>query len=599
MEGEQYKAFVKEAFIDSIRSVLIVDDDYPTFEEVLKRQVQLIGDNGTDEEKEWYRSPSQVKKVIDKFRAADPSLLVDIHDGSNVGIGEEVKAAKHLHQSDLLVLDYELDRNNRGDGTKAIEIARNVMVNDHFNLVIVHTKEDLDQVFRDMLIGVMGKASPFITEEERNRVNELIGIAEIDDEGITERLKTSMSVEHYLHFRNSDCVFPPNATDDAPSYDVFSSICREAGWAANEVLSQIARWALAERESQLAAKFNKSVSPGLSWSSGNRKWIRSDTVFVAFSNKGQGDDLLDELLNTLTAWVPRPSRLFLAILRAQIEKFGVVAESSALGNNHVLAHWYSRLLEEDGAARDFHISESVSRHSQQLLDFILPQVTEFACRLVSADAADEDSKSLCNAYFGVDLKDDKAAAQAKNEHNAFVCSKKVEGYHLATGHVFKAREGHWVCLSPLCDLVPGQVSTTHYGDIGKNLPFMAVRLQPVQQPASKDGQKKWKKWQNLVQSNRLIFLRLEGSIKAYCISDPENEGSAPHWFGLYAKNNGNFDEDNKSFRFLMMEVAGNHRPVLRQHDAEVVGQLRYEYALNLMQRLGATMTRVGLDFVGV
>lgn len=30
--------------------------------------------------------------------------------------------------------------------------------------------------------------------------------------------------------------------------------------------------------------------------------------------------------------------------------------------------------------------------------------------------------------------------------------------------------------------------------------------------------------------------------------------------------------------------------------AKIVGQLRYEYALNLIQKLGIEFTRIGLDF---
>lgn len=33
------------------------------------------------------------------------------------------------------------------------------------------------------------------------------------------------------------------------------------------------------------------------------------------------------------------------------------------------------------------------------------------------------------------------------------------------------------------------------------------------------------------------------------------------------------------------------------YSARVVAQLRYEYALNLVQRLGGTLTRIGLDYV--
>ena len=36
--------------------------------------------------------------------------------------------------------------------------------------------------------------------------------------------------------------------------------------------------------------------------------------------------------------------------------------------------------------------------------------------------------------------------------------------------------------------------------------------------------------------------------------------------------------------------------VLKHHMAKVVSQLRYEYAINLLQKLGVSLTRVGLDF---
>ena len=36
MDRDSIGGFIDEAFIDPIRSVLIVDDDYPTYDEILK-----------------------------------------------------------------------------------------------------------------------------------------------------------------------------------------------------------------------------------------------------------------------------------------------------------------------------------------------------------------------------------------------------------------------------------------------------------------------------------------------------------------------------------------------------------------------------------
>ena len=138
MANEHYSAFIEEAFIQPIRSVLIVDDDYPTFDEILETRMKINLGLEVEETKRWHGSPDNIKSLIDSFRSPDRALLVDIHDGSNVTFGEEANVAAHLHQSDLLVLDYELDKAKPRDGAKAIEIVRSVMRNDHFNLVIVH-----------------------------------------------------------------------------------------------------------------------------------------------------------------------------------------------------------------------------------------------------------------------------------------------------------------------------------------------------------------------------------------------------------------------------------------------------------------------------
>ena len=89
---------------------------------------------------------------------------------------------------------------------------------------------------------------------------------------------------------------------------------------------------------------------------------------------------------------------------------------------------------------------------------------------------------------------------------------------------------------------------------------------------------------------------MKGQIKSFCINDPGQANSAPHWFPLYAANFGVFEKD-MSIDISKIEM-GNSRLVTRKYRAQVIGQLRYEYAINLMQTLGANFTRVGLGFSG-
>ncbi|MEM5470775.1 response regulator receiver domain [Hoeflea sp. AS60] len=602
MASEHQRDFIKEAFIDPIRSVLIVDDDYPTFEEMADHQ---IAKNENRREplgrKKWLDEPARFRRVIDNFRNAHSPLMIDIHDGQNVEFDGETETIGYLNQSDLLVLDFHLDPTDQTDGSRAIKIARKVLGNHHFNLIVVHTRtDDISIAFRQMLKGLLPPAETFLTPDQETEALTLLQAAEEDDREILQKLQESIKDEQYLFFRKCGCKYPPVATTPsdgpfAPSYADFEALCQDLGWQA-ESISSVALFVMRGHEKKIAAELNPDTKSTLSWSGDGKTWIRSDAGFIAFSRKQDSDDLLDELLKALRAWRPRPSRLFLAKLRAQIEKFGVTAESNALGNNNVLAHWYKRLLDEDGESRDFYIGESLARHTELLLDFIKPEVQEFAGSLVEADANNgQTSNAVCAEYFNVNLADPTTQARARNEHNAFVCSKNVEGFHLTTGHVFKTEDDYWICLSPACDLVPGQKKSP---ETGTDMPFMAVRLQTAEEPAENAKADRWTRWYKQIQSNRFIFLRINDEHKVFCINSQHEEGSSPRVYPLYAKRGGNFSKGTKNFEFMKPERAANHRLVMKPYPAEVIAQLRYEYALNLLQKLGTSMTRIGLDFIG-
>lgn len=583
MAGEHYSAFVEEAFVKPIRSVLIVDDDYPTFDEMLDAEIAKDGDQ-LPKHKEWYKDPARIKKVIASFRTPKRPLLVDIHDGANVSSGDEIKIAAHLHQSDLLVLDYQLDKGKPGDGSLAIEIIRSLMRNDHFNLVVVHTSENLEVVFRDTLLSLMSPLPNRLLEEEVARAEALIVEGEDAVEGIGDRLQESVGVDQYVHSRRHQSTYLRTMGQSQQPYSNFRAECDKIGLTAEDQ-KLVLKYLLQKVEIALAGRLNPSAVSQLAWDDGGIKYIKTDSVFVAFSQKRGDDDLLAELLEALNAWKPRPSRLFLAKLRAEMDEYGVMAQSAALDNRHALAHWYRRLLAAGGADRRWLIAESVARHSDQLMDGILPRVEDFAARLIAAEAAAGLPEALSKEHFGVDLANAVEKVKAAREHNAFVSSKPPEGWHLTTGHVFVVGEDYWVCLSPACDTVPTQLSAAKLEAFGERLPFMAVKLIPADEAkASKD-----------VHSNRFVFLRIDGEVKSFCFNNPQSDASAPTWRTLYAEKRGMLSE---SFAFKVLVVERGARGLLqRKRDARVVSQLRYEYALNLVQRLGGSLTRIGLDYV--
>lgn len=120
------------------------------------------------------------------------------------------------------------------------------------------------------------------------------------------------------------------------------------------------------------------------------------------------------------------------------------------------------------------------------------------------------------------------------------------------------------------------------------MPFLAVKLRELS-----EGQVNELKD---VQTNRYIFLMLNGESKVFCLNDPAQLNSAPHWYPLHAGRRGVLNED---MSFDVYKVAAEKDKLISEkHSAQIVGHLRYEYALNLLQSLGANFTRIGLGFVG-
>jgi CheY-like chemotaxis protein len=573
LDGEHYRGFIEEAFIRPMRSVLIVDDDYPTLEDI------LLG-KGPEDNKRWRKNSKGVSNVIDGFHKADPPLVVDVHDASNVEPSEDAAAAAHLHQCDLLVLDFELDKTREHNGDQSMAILRRILSNPQFNLVILHTRTKLATVFPQVLRSLLRPAASFISPDDESWAKDLVFEYELDTPGFSAGILAALGAEQYLYFRNGGCVWPVEAGPVAPDFSAVDTAARALNCNGDVKKAKLALFLMKQLEEDF---FRGPLSPDfgpLEWSNGEPRWIRSDSGFIAFTKKNPDGKLLDALMDALISWGPPPSRLFLARLRAELDKAGVAAEGKALGNKKVLAHWYKGLVKGNDLKRDGMIAATVSRHTEMLMDDILPRVREFAGRMVASENRDDDLDALCLKYFRYDLGPAANGKSALNEHNAFVCSKPVEGHHLATGHIFKVDDDYWVCLTPLCDLMPDQGRIL----IGEYQPVLAAKLKKTKGTGVPDN----------INEGATVVLKLENDTPVgYTIAAQSN--SQPEWRTFYARDRGRFV--NKELElFFMAPDPETGLPGILSKRAPLVGQLRYEYALSLMHRLGSSMTRVGLDF---
>ena len=576
-----YEKFIREAFIDPIRSVLIIDDDYPTYDEVLGQREESY--RAAPSRKSWTRDPSRarIREQIRTFREGSRPLLVDIHDGTNVSSSDETKVASYLHQTDLLILDYELDKSRPEDGSQAIDILRSLMRNNHLNLVVVYTNVELDAVFDSVRIGMLGPSEDDLAQEDRRTAERLIDEGEDREDRFSRKLRKSVGTAQYLYSRKDEKYLRVMAKKQEP-FGPFVDLCPDR-WSRDE-RKIVLRYLLEQFERDWQDRLNEKTPSGLDWSSRNIRWVRTDSVFVAFADKSRTNDLLSVLLESLKEWKPDPSTLFLTKIRASMDEYGIVNQAGVLKQRDAFALWYENLLTAKDSEKKALIVESVSRHSDRLMETIRPHVTDFAERLID-DESVECPIATVDKRFGVDLSNKEVRRRAALSHNMLVCSTLPEGWHLSTGHIFMMNEDTWICLSPACDMAPGQISSPRVAELGSRLPFMAVRLTPV--PDNRLPQD--------LNLGRYVFLKIDDAVKSFRFN-PHDANSAPDWDILYAENRGEFSGEN--FRFTVIRIGGGETGPITgtRHKAQVVAQLRYEYALNFVHKLGGSLTRIGLDF---
>lgn len=616
-----FSSLIHEAFIEPLRSVLIVDDQYPTWEEILNSKIVGDAQDKALEErsvgKDWVKkNPSEPLAIIKEFRDQKPGFVIDIHDALAPTPAEVVSGttpqesaselASHLHQSDLLVLDYNLEGEAGGlGGTKAREILRMVLANKHFNLVLLHTGEDdLDKVMTECLVSLMQSCTSLFDEKVQQGLAGLDEtLDELEVEGTFDRskLREFFPDDLYLAIRN------PKLS----SREVFAEFMQGKGllaalhgWGAGiglegGQLRSFLHWAIRESERPRLDEFNDTTVEGLSWNANaDRKWLRTSKGFVAFVKKGPGD-LLKELQQALEDWQPTPSRLLSAKYRYALNSVGVAAEDKSLAKASVFAQFYDGIREpaRDGVlpeqaklSREFKLKEHVARQSEAIAFLIEDELVNFGEKIVQADEATGDAFA---SHYGVDLKDNGIKRDAVNQYNSYVSTlpQKAGDAQLDSGHILKQANGDWwICATPACDLQPGQ-NTIAFGGDGRSLrPFTAMRLVPIKADDMDSDH---------INSGSYCFIEDPETEKVLCLGlrttadETKPATQKVTWRTFVAKNQGLITDGKCT---VILPRLGDTTIELPEEDLSIVAKLRYEYALNFIQRVGSSVSRIGLGY---
>lgn len=460
-------------------------------------------------------------------------------------------------------------------------------VSDHFNLVIVYTKgypEGLDRVIQEITVGLTHPVTAFTFDsEEMQNLKEKLEQWEDEETGIIDRLKNEVSQDTYLRLR-SKCQANADGLLGMPEGQSLLGILKACPKHIEIPPKKLAVWLLADKQQQLKNQFSTedfgNVQIGRS---GEVNWIRTDKLFITVLSKQCSPEQLEgKLANAIKESFPSPHRLLLTKMRAEIDQRGLLAEAAILGNSHIQAVWLNDFLNPNPIDTKATIRNTVNRHWEALGDELSRTIEEYSEKLreyFSPIGIDEAMKRC--GLNSADIKSDESLKQ----YNCFSSTKQIDRSHLTTGHILQVNSStggepsFWICLSPACDMVPGQKG---YSGLSDCIPFVAVKLDKVLTKTAVAN----------ATDNIYLFLEIGGNVESFSLYKEGNAAGKLEWEQKFVRNKGRFHGENAISLGSIVEDGGGLGAIW--NEAHVVAQLRAEYALNLLQRVGALLSRPGL-----
>lgn len=638
---DNYKSLISKAFIEPIRSVAVVDDEYPTLERLLENIPHIAGEeevNSIHEKKETEMVPkeevevetkefnnpwgainvSRLKEIINLCHSDSRSWVVDVFDGK---IPEEKRDSlfKSMNHSDLLFLDYHLE-GEEDEGALSRQILKKLADNNHYNLVIVHTKGnsgDIRTVFTDILLDFLIEPVLQAPKEDKEKINSTIEswLTDIGNESSPISNELAEKLDDLSLLIACELGYQKIFKDDNNIMSLSKQSTIDFAKEQSLIASDIFWWKLNDQLSNSQISFSSKDYLIQSWNyDEDVNWIALGKVFITIISKHEdGDDigaLPQKLERALFASKPSPMFLLMAKMRYEIDETGVEEAYKILEDNYLQAGLLFQDLEkkfhEDDSSihklvHDQYINKLViERQWLQLAEATKKSLNSFTHSLRDTVQELGPPEKVITHFFGSHMNQDKHKIEARLKLNCYACSQPVNNSHLITGQIIHIEKDtriendthnanatdYWVCLTPVCDLVPEQKTNGLHGRLGsKNMPFKAVRL--LNPGSINNALKK-------ATNNNFIFVYINGKVEAFQIPLPPE---IPEWEQMFALDSGRLDDEGSiTIRRVHLLPENGELGLSDKISTSVVAELRYEYALNYLQILGSSLSRIGLNF---
>lgn len=531
-----------EAYIRPIRSVLFIDDQFPTFADT---------DSSTFGEAERARA---------LWRACtQKGWLCDIDNSPEWASPER---QQRLAACDLLVLDLHLAGQ---DSRPALSIVRHLASSETPNLVVIYTADPKpDQAFITVAACARGVSADALKKE-------------IDPE--IETLEIGWSQDDILAFMS----------DKLRWKGTFVAACKSAGRSADESTGRVLleRW--------IASNFGVPPSERLlpidKIKCSESRWFQCGNLFVVMISKPpeqvpeqETRIVLDGLEAAITEWAPPWLACLVAASRRSVET-GSFRDDVDLPPEPLQAG----LLQYIRATED---RDERARRAREVTSHMLARRFAYATGIMSKQLlqrADVDVPSSLQPA---------SDEQTQLLHlNAFLCSEPFSRHHLRVGSIFRADETYWVCVTPACDMFPRKRSRSidpWAVELDPFRPMLALRLD-VRRRADSIAEALKR-----AEQGRFLFFwdpasEKDAPIVAACFNTTTGDPN-PQLEQMFAADRAHVNDGKILLQRCVLDPQSKS-VVTENLECEVVSQLRAPYAERLAHIVGHHLSRIGVNFL--
>jgi len=589
---------IQEVYIDPIKSVLFIDDKFPTYadaingietEEVVPDAQALKQEDDAQyadlfaNKQERSADSGEVPLLPDVERALNLTrscrecgYIFDVENSAETALDYE-KDASFINKAGFVVLDFILD-DKTDSGRAALEIIERLNNTKRFNLVVVYTNNDPFEVAHEVAHFLRGKnGQAKISKKARQR------LGDIPEERLSEFLTDYLS------------------GGLAPLTDWFEKLGVKGSPKEEDLENAFETYANARFPDSPVR--DDSILRGCGTASDQSPWICGKGVFIAVVHKNKAEatvkTLLGILKDCLTTYVPSPISMLIHKSINTLKEGGTDILEEAFGNKETRAALlYRALTAECRASNSERVSElrfgDLMRKALSVLSFeVQKRTTDFGSRLLAhcTDSCSEDSQfNLATKLEKLKCEDER---QLILNVNSTLCCQPLETGHMTTGMIFRQKDKTsriWICATPACDLVPGRDKKGGgYRDLlspGNYFEALRIRrdskLDDVLAVAT--------------EANHL-FINIDGKIQAFQIL--QGNSRQPQSYIFYTQDGGYLKDDStlKLKTICTEKHADIASLVFHEHEFEVIGQLRPEYASRFLTVTGDWNSRIGVDFV--